>query len=147
MNERKLYSKGKVNPLQTQLLELWLQNGYELGNHTFSHMNYHKSSFEAFTNDIIKGEKITKPLSQKYNLPYVYFRHPYLRLGATKGAHDSLNVFLAEHDYIEAPVSIDNDDYLFAKAYFVAFKRKDTELMQKIGKDYVRLYGSQGGTL
>lgn len=117
VNERKLYKNGIPDSAEIQLLVHWLENGLELGNHTFSHPNYHKTSFDDYTEDILKGERITKPLSEKYGLAFRYFRHPFLRIGQTKQDHEKLKTFLKENDYEEAPVTIDNADYLFAAAY------------------------------
>lgn len=137
VNERKLFYKGKLNPDQVDLLKYWLENGYELGNHTYSHLDYNKSSVEKFTGEITLGERISKPLSKQNNLPWRYFRHPFLHVGSTKEKADSLSNFLLENDYIEAPVTIDNADYLFAKAYSNANKAKDEALKKRIGNEYV----------
>jgi len=139
VNEKKLYisKKNKLKESQLDLLKVWLNNGFELGNHTYSHFSYHNTPFSTYTEDIIKGEKVSKPLSEQYSLPYRYFRHPFLRLGLRKTHHDSLTAFLHQHHYEEAPVSVDNEDYLFAKAYAIASKKKDKALMKKIGLDYV----------
>lgn len=137
VNESKLYQQGGLSDLQVELLKHWLENGYQLGNHTYSHINYHQTSFEKYTTEILKGEEVTKPLSKKYDMEYNYFRHPYLRVGLTKAKHDSLNQFLQQHGYQEAPVTIDNADYLFAKAYHVSFMKKDQAMMKKIGEDYI----------
>jgi hypothetical protein len=74
---------------------------------------------------------------RKYNKEMKYFRHPFLHVGATKDRADSLEIFLKKHHYITAPVTIDNEDYLFANAYQKALIRKDTVLAKKIGKDYI----------
>ncbi|GAB5552350.1 MAG: polysaccharide deacetylase family protein [Saprospiraceae bacterium] len=137
VNERKLFTKGKPNAFQISLLEDWLKSGYELGNHTFGHPSYHEVGYEKFTADVLKGAILTKPLVEKYGKKYEFFRHPYLRVGLRKSAHDSLSQFLELHQYREAPVTIDNDDYLFAKAYHIAHTKGKTELTTKIGKDYV----------
>lgn len=137
VNERKLWTKGKPNTFQISLLEDWLERGYELGNHTYAHSSYHAVGYEKFTADVLKGAILTKPLVEKYDKKYEFFRHPYLRVGLSKGAHDSLTQFLALHHYREAPVTIDNADYLFAKAYHIAHTKGETELKNKIGKDYV----------
>ena len=108
-----------------------------MGNHTYAHLNYHRTSYEAYTQNILKGEQITRLLTEKYQSELRFFRHPYLRVGQTAERHDSLTQFLNTHGYTEAPVSIDNADYLFAKAYFIAYKRSDKELMKRIGKDYI----------
>ncbi len=137
VNEQKLYNNSKLVKSSVALLELWLQNGMELGNHTYAHIDFHRSTFNAYTSNIIKGEKITKQLAKKYNTKLQYFRHPYLRIGLRASQADSLNLFLQKHGYIPAPVTIDNDDYLFAYAYSKAFSKKDTTLMKTIGKDYI----------
>jgi peptidoglycan/xylan/chitin deacetylase (PgdA/CDA1 family) len=137
VNESKLYQNGQIDQKQVDLLKTWLAAGYELGNHTFAHKSYHRVSYDEFTRDIIDGEKICKELVKGFNQEYEYFRHPFLHVGLSKEKHDSLRMFLALHDYKEAPVSIDNDDYVFAYAYNHALKNNDQELMLKIGKDYV----------
>ncbi len=137
VNENKLYHKGKLDETQLDLLAQWLQSGLELGNHTYSHKNYHQSSYKEFTEDILKGEYISKPLSKKYGQPYKFFRHPYLRTGLRKTHADSLASFLATHDYTIAPVTVDNEEYLFARSYARATAAGDSTLMKKIGIDYV----------
>lgn len=137
VNERKLFRNGKLDQNQLSLIEHWLSNGYELGNHTYSHMNYHRSSFEDFTADVLKGELVTKELAKKYEMDLRFFRHPYLRSGMSKTHSDSLTRFLISHGYTEAPVTIDNEDYIFAEAYSVAHDLHDTNLMEKIGKAYI----------
>jgi peptidoglycan/xylan/chitin deacetylase (PgdA/CDA1 family) len=137
VNENKLYTKGELDIEKVNLLKMWLKAGYELGNHTYSHKDYHKVSYDEFTQDVLDGEKVCKQLVQDFDQEYRYFRHPYLHVGLNKDKHDSLKVFLNMHNYKEAPVSIDNDDYLFAYAYSKAMLREDKDLMKKIGKDYV----------
>lgn len=137
VNEKKLYKGGTLDSSRVELLRLWLSNGCDLGNHTFSHSNYHRVSFEEFTKDIMKGEIVTKALCERFDRPIKYFRHPYLRSGKTKASVDSLLSYLDQKGYIEAPVTIDNDDYLFAKAYHDASVQKNVKLQEKIGKSYV----------
>ena len=49
VNERKLYTNGVIVGEKVDLLKTWLAAGYELGNHTYAHKDYHKVSFEVFT--------------------------------------------------------------------------------------------------
>ncbi len=137
INEGKLYSDGLPDESKVNLAKLWLSNGYELGNHTFSHMNYHTSSFEAFAEDVLKGDIITKELAQEYEMEVRFFRHPFLRSGKTKSQSDSLTQFLTKNGYVEAPVTIATEDYLFAKAYHIAYLKNDSELMEKVGAAYL----------
>lgn len=143
VNEGKLYESGVVSRVRVALLQQWLDNGYELGNHTFGHTDYHRASFADFSQDVLKGEEITPTLSKQAGLPWRYFRHPYLHIGQSPARYDSLRSFLNAHGYTEAPVTIDNDDYLFAKAYSNAHKKNDQSLMNKIGTDYIQYMESK----
>ncbi|WP_143960277.1 polysaccharide deacetylase family protein [Litoribacter populi] len=138
VNETKLYQEGSLDEQRVGLLKEWLAQGFELGNHTFSHANYHQVGFEKYTQDILQGERVAKPLLEEFGRHYKYFRHPYLRIGRSKAAHDSLNLFLASHGYQEAPVTIDNEDYLFAAAYDKALASEDEGLQSKVGSAYIR---------
>ncbi len=138
VNEGKLYESGKLKDERVALLRQWLDNGYELGNHTFAHTDYHRATFTDFASDVKKGAVITPPLSKKAGLPWRYFRHPFLHIGQSQARYDSLAGFLTAQGYTEAPVTIDNADYLFAKAYSNAHKNKELAQMKRIGADYVK---------
>ena len=143
VNEGKLYEGGQLNNEKVELLKLWIDAGNELGNHTYSHMNYHNVNLEEYGKDILKGEQIIRPLSEKYGKEFRYFRHPYLRSGANKETSDSLKAFLISKDYIEAPVTIDNEEYLFAKAYAVAIRKGNDELAENVAKEYLKYMEDQ----
>jgi peptidoglycan/xylan/chitin deacetylase (PgdA/CDA1 family) len=144
VNEKKLYqSDGTIIPFQVGMLKGWVNSGLELGTHTFSHPDYNKVSFTDFANEIIKGEAITKEILAEKGQLLRYFRHPFLHLGNTKTKADSLDAFLKVHGYTVAPVTIDNDDYLFAVAYKRASVKNDTVLMQQIRNDFVEYIGKK----
>lgn len=136
-NEGKLYLNDTLSQRKLDMLLSWVDNGIELGNHTFSHPSYDEVSFAVYSEDILKNELITKKLLEDRGNELRYFRHPYLRIGDTKIKHDSLTLFLKLHGYTEAPVSIDNEEYLFALAYDRAMARKDSALMQEVGDLYI----------
>jgi peptidoglycan/xylan/chitin deacetylase (PgdA/CDA1 family) len=136
VNENKLYKDDKRDEPQVDLLRMWLDNGLELGNHTFSHISLHDNSLEKYKADILKGEIITKELLEAKSLKMRYFRHPYLWTGLSLDIKKDLGIFLSEHNYTIAPVSIDNADYIFAAAYEKAFAKGDKKLMKQIGDAY-----------
>jgi peptidoglycan/xylan/chitin deacetylase (PgdA/CDA1 family) len=137
VNENKLYKDDKRDEEQVDLLRMWQKNGLELGNHTFSHMSLHDNSLEKYEADILKGEIITKELLQANRKKMRYFRHPYLWTGLSLDIKKDLGIFLSEHNYTIAPVSIDNADYIFSAAYEKAFAANDKKLMKQIGDAYV----------
>ncbi len=137
VNEGKLYKNGRLRDERLQLLEKWLEKGQDLGNHTFSHPDYNKLSFEAFTSDLLRGEKHTRDLLEKYGHELRYFRHPFLHKGNTDNKKQKLEAFLLANSYISAPVSVDNSEWIFAKAYHVSLRKNDEEEMKRVGEAYV----------
>jgi peptidoglycan/xylan/chitin deacetylase (PgdA/CDA1 family) len=133
----KLMNGPVADQNQLNLLEHWLEAGFDLGNHTFSHQSYNDMSATNYQVDVLQGEKLLKPLIVKYGKQLRYFRHPYLARGNTTGKIDSLTVFLASAGYKEAPVTINNRDYLFSAAYEKALLKKDIVLAKNIGNQYV----------
>ncbi|HEY8559257.1 MAG TPA: polysaccharide deacetylase family protein [Pyrinomonadaceae bacterium] len=137
VNENKLYDGEKRDENQIDLLRRWLDANLELGNHTFSHMSLHDNSLEKYEADILKGELVTKELLRAKGLKPRYFRHPYLWTGLSSETKSGLGKFLTEHGYAIAPVTIDNSDWIFARAYDNAFDKGDKKLMKEIGAAYI----------
>lgn len=137
VNENKLYNGEKRDEAEINLLRSWLNANLELGNHTFSHLSLHDNSLEKYEADILKGEIIMKELLQAKNLKVRYFRHPYLWTGLSLEIKNDLGKFLNEHNYTIAPVTIDNADYIFSRAYDNAYDKNDKKLMKRIGASYV----------
>ena len=138
VNEGKLKSDGKQIAQRVGYLRLRLSAGLELGNHTFSHMDLHQASVEAFERDVLNGETVTRALQPKADERPRYFRHPYLHTGTSKEVRDRVDAFLAKHGYVVAPVTIDNADYVFAAAYDRAGLRQDYQEQRRIMEAYLK---------
>lgn len=143
VNESKLFRSNSTVPEQIVLLNQWITNGLDIGNHTFSHPDFNKVSLEVFAHDVIKGEQNSNELLQSQGKKIIYFRHPFLHCGNTKLKADSLESFLAERGYTVAPVTIDNEDYLFALAYHRAKRSRNTTLANQIGNDFICYIGKK----
>ncbi len=137
VNESKLYKEPSKTNFRISMLEKWVSNGFELGNHGYSHLNYDKVDTTTYFNDILLGEKISKKLSKKHNLPFRFYRHPFLHAGDTPEKEVALENFLERNNYREAPVTVDNSDWIFARAYDKAIDSKDEEMRIKIAEAYV----------
>ena len=137
VNEGKLYAgDGKRIEAQIDLLRQWTNAGLELGNHTFSHRSLNAIELNIYQDDILRGEVITKELLKAKGKQMRYFRHPYLHTGLSLEVKENLNRFLGENNYTVAPVTIDNGDWIFARAYDNAFDKGDRKLMSEIGAAY-----------
>ena len=138
VNEVKLHENGPEQlSARSALLEEWLDAGVELGNHTYSHVDINAVPFADYAQDLLKGEEITRALMRERGMTLRYFRHPYLRAGKEAATKAGLEKFLREHQYVIAPVTIDNDEWIFGGAYDVAASRSDAATMQRIGRDYL----------
>lgn len=137
VNEGKLYRDGKLDNAQVDLLRQWADTGLELGNHSYSHKSLNVIDLAAYQKDILDGEPVTRDLMRSHGKTLRYFRHPFLQTGLTLEVKDKFSLFLKEHGYTIAPVSVDNADWIFARAYDNAFDKRDKKLMKRIGEAYV----------
>lgn len=137
VNENKLYNGDKRDEDQIGLLRMWIDAGLELGNHTFSHRSLNQISLAEYQADLLHGETITKELLQTKGKKIRYFRHPYLQTGRTMDVKSQFAAFLRDRGYKIAPITFDNADYIFARAFDNAFDKKDAKLMKRVGDAYV----------
>ena len=117
VNENKLEVDGKVDPQRLAMLEDWLDAGYELGNHTYSHADINEVGVDAFEKEILDGERQLRPLLAERGQVPRWFRHPYLRAGRTAEEKAKVASFLQAHGYRIAPVTVDNGEWVWAFAY------------------------------
>jgi len=117
VNGNKLEVDGVVQPARVQMLRDWRDAGYELGNHTWSHMDLNAKGVAAFQQDFLRGEEVLKPLLAERGQVPQWMRHPYLRAGRTPQDRAVMDTFFAEHGYRIAPVTVDNGEWVWAFAY------------------------------
>ena len=117
VNEGKLQVDGVVRPERVQMLRDWLDAGYVLGNHTWSHMDLNAEGVAAFQQDFLRGEQVLRPLLAERGQVPEWMRHPYLRAGRTAEDRAQMDVFFARHGYRIAPVTVDNGEWVWAFAY------------------------------
>lgn len=129
VNEQKLASNGSVDPRRVRLLQYWLDVGMELGNHTFAHLDLHTTPLDEFQQDVVRGEAVTSKLLAASGKRLRYFRHPMLHTGRTLETKRGLETFLAARGYRVAPITIDNYDYVFARAYDRATSKEKARIL------------------
>lgn len=115
VNEIKLYFDPANTAKRIDILRLWVANGHELGNHTYSHKFFSKTSLEDFEKEVIRGEKVSKKLMAEAGKTMHYFRYPYLDLGKNIETRQQFEQFLTQLGYTVAPVTIDTSDWKFNK--------------------------------
>jgi peptidoglycan/xylan/chitin deacetylase (PgdA/CDA1 family) len=141
VNEDKLFvnraAPGDVDR-RVSMLRTWLAAGVELGNHSYSHRDLNTIPLDEFQADVLRGEVVTRGLLAAQGRKLRYFRHPFLHVGAELPKRRAFEAFLASHGYTVAPVTIDNDEFVYAAAYANALRRGDAAAATKIADDYLR---------
>jgi len=141
VNENKLEVGGVAQPQRVQMLRDWLDAGYQLGNHTWSHMDLNAEGVEAFQQDFLRGERVLRPLLAERGQVPVWMRHPYLRAGRTAQDRARMDGFFAEHGYRIAPVTVDNGEWVWAFAYAnVLNEQADTPARESVLRQLRRGY-------
>ena len=136
VNEKKLYKPGEVDE-RIKALAMWLEYGFELGNHTFSHASLNQVGLKAWEDDVIQGETVTRWLLAQHKMKLRFFRHPYLDTGRDLLTRRQAEAFLVERGYRIAPITLDAWDWMFAPVYEDAKRRGDTGLQQELVKSYL----------
>jgi peptidoglycan/xylan/chitin deacetylase (PgdA/CDA1 family) len=136
VNEKILYKFGEVDA-RIMILRMWLQAGFELGNHTFSHPSLQITPLQEYEEDVIRGDTVTKMLLQEMDLKPRYFRHPFLTTGSTEAVKKAFEEFLITHGYKVAPITIKSSDWLFNLVYVDAKRKKNANKMAEIAKEYL----------
>ena len=122
------------------LLKSWLAKKYvTAGNHGFAHKNYAEVGLEAFKEDVVKGEVLTKSFLKEFDKESKYFRFPYNGAGNDSLEQLTAQKFLEEKKYISTPFTVESEDWLHAILYDKALAENDHERAAWIGDQYVIL--------
>ncbi len=137
--EQKIPVIGFVNAGRVQIdeqglrtiLDLWLDAGAELGNHSYSHPDLNSVPLDVYTADILRGEGPIRAALAARGKTLQFYRHPFLHTGPTPETKKGLQDFLDQHSYRVAPVTLDDADYEYAAAYLMP------DLHARVQREYV----------
>ncbi|CAM2901835.1 polysaccharide deacetylase [Legionella steigerwaltii] len=123
---------NRVNENTIKQFKLFQQNGLELGNHTYSHLNLKHTSCEKYIDDLIKADVILTPFMSNPK----YFRYPYLSEGKL-WRKSVVRHYLNENHYIVAPVTVDSRDFEFDAELKQLKKQNPTASLTELKKRYL----------
>ena len=136
VNERQLNVAGQRDA-RAAVLEQWLDAGFDLANHTYSHPSLNKVPLWQFADEVVKGEVIMRPLLERRGRKLEWFRYPFLHSGLSGDVHQGIMDFLAQRRYRVAPVTVDYADYTFAGAFRNQLATGNVEIAHKIKDAYL----------
>jgi len=135
VNEKTVEELGRANG--RRILEQWVREGLDLGNHTFSHADLNNMTLEQFKQEVVTGEDSFRPMLAEVIKTPRFLRFPFNHSGDTKEKHDSVALFLKQRGYEVAACTIDNEDYLFNAAYIQMLAKKDDAQATKLRSEYL----------
>jgi peptidoglycan-N-acetylglucosamine deacetylase len=121
----------------TRVLQHWITNGLDLGNHSYSHPDFNNLSIDQIKEEITKGEATFATLMKSAGKQPEFFRFPMNHAGDTNEKHDAIAAFITERGYHLATCTIDNSDYLFNVAYVKMLQTNDTASAQRLRAEYL----------
>ncbi len=123
------------DPSTGQVLQLWLDAGFPLGNHTFTHMGLNANSLSAFEQDLLADE----PTLQKFmgDKDWHWLRYPFLQEGDTLEKHRGIAAFLNQHGYRVAEVTLSFGDYAYNEPYARCIAKNDQEGIEQLKLSYM----------
>lgn len=117
---------GAIAKNEWELLEIFRNQGFAIGNHTYKHRSLNSMSAENYIADIEKADAILTPVMTEPK----YFRYPYLAEGNGE-KKQKVHEWLAAHQYTIAPVTVDSKDYEFnAQFYRIPYRQRPQRLAQ-----------------
>jgi peptidoglycan-N-acetylglucosamine deacetylase len=118
-------------------LKLWVAAGERVGNHTYSHMDLHQNTPEAFERDLAQNEPVLELLTDKDD--WHWLRYPFLREGDTVEKRRAVRTYLHDHGYSIAEVTLDYEDYLWNSAYAHCVAKHDAQSIEGLTSSYLSI--------
>lgn len=106
-------------------LKDWLAEGFELGNHTFSHRSTSDVSIEAFVEDFKRCDSLLENLGAFDNCEQKWFRFPFLNRGRDPESRKKLAGCIGEMGYDIAPATTDFFDHEYEVPLSQAVKQNN----------------------
>lgn len=95
------------------LVEAWANAGFEVGNHTFSHMGLHNTPVETWLEDARRCQEELEARTGEVSS----FRFPYLQRGNDRATRDAADAGLAAMGLVHAPVTVATSEWVLAFAW------------------------------
>ncbi len=123
------------HPERADIVKIWLQAGFRVGNHTFSHLDINRVTAAEYITDIERNEAVLAELAGP-RWPRV-FRYPYLHQGESREKREAVRRWLTAHGYTIAPVTVSFDDWAWNNAYARCVERSDDGSIEWLKRSFL----------
>lgn len=112
----------------------WQAAGALIGNHSATHPDYNTTPIAAYIANIDRAQAL---IDAAVATDERWFRAPQLHTGDTPDKKRALSAYLTEHRYRVAPVTVDNQEWVYAAVYADARARGDRALAERVVDAYI----------
>ena len=142
LRTRALPSTGLVTPavqcttpgMLAAALAQWQAAGALIGNHSATHPDYNATPVAAYLANIERAQAL---IDAAVATDERWFRAPQLHTGDTPAKKQALSAYLAEQGYRVAPVSVDNQEWVYAAVYADLRARDDRAAAERVVDAYI----------
>lgn len=127
--------KLEQHPEDIEVLKLWREAGFPLGNHTYAHLSLNASTADQFDENVAEDEPLLKSLMDHQN--WHWFRYPFLWEGDTLEKRSAVRQYLKDHKYHVAQVTLDFEDYLWNGPYARCAEKNDAASIEWLKSSYM----------
>jgi peptidoglycan/xylan/chitin deacetylase (PgdA/CDA1 family) len=125
----------KILPGTEDVLKLWVEAGFLLGNHTYAHSDLNTTTAQLFEKDIADDEPVLESFMGSRD--WHWFRYPFGHEGDTVEKRRAVKAYLKEHGYRIAQVTLDFHDYEWNEPYVRCAKLGNTEAIAWLKASYL----------
>lgn len=119
-------------------LATWLEAGFELGNHSYSHGSIDELGVDAYYADVVRMDETMHALERASGQPSRWFRYPFLEEGRHQQERRLLSQAISALGYRTARVSIDFGDWAWGDPYARCLERGDARALALLSKSYIQ---------
>lgn len=121
--------------LLRETLGRWQQIGATIGNHSATHPDLNSTPAATYVAGIERAQAM---IDSAVRTDDRWFRHPFLHSGNTPAKKQAVDAYLSANGYRLAPVTVDNQEFVYAAVYAAAKSTGDAELADRVADAYVR---------
>jgi len=115
----------------------WRAAGHLVGNHSYSHQDYNDVGPEAYISDAQLAHNALEPVLARTGQQGRWFRPPYLHAGADLSRLGALTRWMGQTGHRMGVVTIDNQEWVYARAYDHAVAADDEVRKAAIAAAYL----------
>ena len=128
-------NSSQINDETKAIVEIYNKAGFVIANHTHTHPDFTKVSYEKYSSDFLEADQVLSKYSNYKRL----FRYPYLREGNKAQSRDQMRALLKKKSYRNGYITVDFSDWHLESLLRDSIEKKQKVDFDKLKKLYLSL--------